>query len=329
MTQPLPHFTRRTLLKASAVLLPTVAGAQQQAWPAKPLTIIVPYSAGGSLDLTTRLVAQRLSERLQQNVLVENATGAGGSVGIQKAIKSAPDGYTLLMAGDAPLNPAPAAGQSAYRHDMQTELVPLGLVNTAPMVLVAHPSFGANNFSEFLALARANPGKFNYATSGIGTILHLTMELVKAQGKIFAVHIPYRGGALIVNDVVGKQIDMALLINASALPAIKSGALKALAVTSERRLPWLPNVPAIAESAGFKGLDIASWAGLYAPVGTPAPVVSRLSQELNAVLKMEPVRTRLSEFGAVPGGGSPQDFNQFIAQDRAKFAKTVRSVALS
>lgn len=329
MTQPRPLVSRRTLLKASAALLPAVAGAQQQAWPAKPLTIIVPYSAGGSLDLTTRLVAQRLSERLQQNVLVENATGAGGSVGIQKAMKSAPDGYTLLMAGDAPLNPAPAAGQSAYRHDMQTELVPLGLVNTAPMVLVAHPSFGANNFSEFLALARANPGKFNYATSGIGTILHLTMELVKAQGKIFAVHIPYRGGALIVNDVIGKQIDMALLINASALPAIKSGALKALAVTSERRLPWLPNVPAISESAGFKGLDIASWAGLYAPVGTPAPVVSRLSQELNAVLKMEPVRTRLSEFGAVPGGGTPQDFNQFIAQDRAKFAKTVRSVALS
>jgi tripartite-type tricarboxylate transporter receptor subunit TctC len=328
MTVSRPQLTRRTLLKASAALLPGVANAQQ-AWPAKPLTIIVPYSAGGSLDLTTRLVAQRLSERLQQNVLVENATGAGGSVGILKAMKSAADGYTLLMAGDAPLNPAPAAGQSRYRHDMQTELVPLGLVNTAPMVLVAHPSFAANNFNEFLALARANPGKFNYATSGIGTILHLTMELVKAQGKIFAVHIPYRGGALIVNDVIGKQIDMALLINASALPAIKSGALKALAVTSERRLPWLPNVPAISESTGFKGLDIASWAGLYAPVGTPAPVLARLSQELNAVLKMEPVRTRLSEFGAMPGGGSPQDFNQFIAQDRAKFAKTVRSVALS
>jgi tripartite-type tricarboxylate transporter receptor subunit TctC len=212
---------------------------------------------------------------------------------------------------------------------MQTELIPLGLVNTAPMVVVAHPSFPANNFNEFIALARANPGKYNYATSGVGTILHLTMEAVKVQGKFFVVHIPYRGGTLIVNDVAGKQIDMAVLINASALPAIKSGAIKALAVTSERRLPWLPNVPAISETTGFKGFDIASWAGLYAPVGTPTAVTSRLNQELNAVLKMDSVRSRLNEYGAVPGGGSLQDFQQFISQDRARFAKIVRTVPLS
>ncbi len=321
-------LTRRSLLKAGAALVPGVSLAQS-AWPSKPITIIVPYSAGGSLDLTTRLVAQRLSEKLQQNVLVENVTGAGGSVGIQKAIKSTPDGYTLLMAGDAPLNPAPGVGQSYYRHDMQTELIPLGLVNTAPMVVVAHPSFPANNFNEFIALARANPGKYNYATSGVGTILHLTMEAVKVQGKFFVVHIPYRGGTLIVNDVAGKQIDMAVLINASALPAIKSGAIKALAVTSERRLPWLPNVPAISETTGFKGFDIASWAGLYAPVGTPTAVTSRLNQELNAVLKMDSVRSRLNEYGAMPGGGSLQDFQQFISQDRARFAKIVRTVPLS
>lgn len=311
---------------AAAVAWPRIGRAQ--AWPRRSVSILVPYSAGGSLDLTARLVAQALGERLGQNVVVENVTGAGGSVGIQKVIKSAPDGYSLLAAGDAPLNPSPTAGQSAYRHDMRVELAPIGLINTAPMVLVAHPDFAAADFDQLLASARANPGRFNYATSGVGTILHLTMEMIKQQGRLAIVHIPYRGGALIMNDVAGRQIEMAMVINASALPFLRAKTVKALAVTSAKRLPWLPDVPAVAESAGFKGFDVVSWAGLYAPAGTPDEVVLRLNRELDAVLRLPAVRTRLTDLGAVPGGGTPADFARYIADDRARFARVLKTVPL-
>lgn len=300
----------------------------QTAWPNKPIQIVVPFGAGGSLDLTTRLVAQRLSERLGVAVNVENVTGAGGSVGIQKTIRSTADGYTLLMAGDAPLNPTPTPGGSFYRHDMRTELTPISLINTAPMVLIAHPSVKANNFDEFLVLLRANPGRLNYATSGIGTILHLTMEMIKQQAKVFITHIPYRGGAQIVNDVIGNQIETALLINATVLPAIKTGSIKALAVTSQARLPWLPQVPAIAESKGFAGFSVSAWAGLYAPAKTPESIVSRINTEVEAILKTEAVKTRLSEFGAVVQGGTPEVFSRFIEQDRARFASVLKSIPL-
>ena len=322
--------TRRQLLglAAAAGAGVTFPATAQTAWPrSKPISIIVPFGAGGSLDGTTRVVAQQLATRLGQSVTVDNATGAGGTVGIGKGIAAAPDGYTFLMAGDAPLVPG-GPGQSSYRFDVLRELMPVSLVNTAPMVLVAHPSVPANNFDELVAHIRRNPGRLNYASSGVGTLPHLAMEMVKRKAGLHIVHIPYRGGAQIANDVAGKQVELAMLITASALPSLRSGAFKALAVTGSSRLAALPQVPAISESAVFKGYNVVSWAGLYAPANTPADIVQRMSQELGEVLKMDAVRGRLAEQSIFTQGSAPAGFVQFIEQDRAQVKEILQVLSL-
>ena len=302
--------------------------AAQTAWPrAKPISIIVPFGAGGSLDGTTRLVAQALASRLGQSVTVENATGAGGTVGIQKAIAAAPDGYSFLMAGDAPLVPG-GPGQSSYRFDMLRDMIPVSLVNTAPMVLVAHPSLPANNFAELVPYVRRSPGKLNYASSGVGTLPHLAMEIVKRKAGLHIVHIPYRGGAQIANDVAGNQVELAMLITASAIPFLKSGAIKALAVTGANRIAALPQVPAIGEVAAMRGFNVVSWAGLYAPANTPTDVVQRVSQELAELLKTEAVRGRLAEQSIFAQGSTPAGFAQFITQDRAQVQQILQTLSL-
>jgi tripartite-type tricarboxylate transporter receptor subunit TctC len=321
---------RRQLLNlaATSAALSFSPAFAQTAWPRnKAISIIVPFGAGGSLDGTTRIVAQQLATRLGQSVTVENATGAGGTVGIGKAIAAAPDGYTFLMAGDAPLVPG-APGQSTYRFDMLKDLMPVSLVNTAPMLLVAHPSVPANNFDELVAYVRRNPGRLNYASSGVGTLPHLAMEMVKRKTLTHIVHIPYRGGAQIANDVTGKQIELAMLITASAMPSVRSGAFKALAVTGANRLAALPQVPTIGESAAFKGYNMVSWAGLYAPANTPADIVQRMSQEVGEVLKMDAVRGRLAEQSIFTQGSSPAGFAQFIEQDRAQVKDILQVLSL-
>ena len=322
--------SRRQLLSLAAAtgaagLWPAAA---QTAWPrAKPISIIVPFGAGGSLDGTTRLVAQALASRVGQSITVENATGAGGTVGIQKAIAAAPDGYSFLMAGDAPLVPG-GPGQSSYRFDMLRDMIPVSLVNTAPMVLVAHPSVPANNFDELVQYVRRNPGKLNYASSGVGTLPHLAMEMVKRKAGLHIVHIPYRGGAQIANDVAGKQVELAMLITASAMPSLKSGAFKALAVTGASRIAALPQVPTIGELSAMKGYNVVSWAGLYAPAQTPTDVVQRVSQELVELLKTEGVRGRLAEQSIFAQGSTPAGFAQFITQDRAQVQQILQTLSL-
>ena len=316
------------LLIAALVGSAAFAAAAQPAWPTRPVTLIVPYSAGGSLDATTRLVAQKLSERIGQQVLVENVTGAGGALGFAKVIRSAPDGYTFLMAGDAPLNPNAPPGGPYYKVDVLKELQPVVLVNTAPMVLVAQPALPANNLAELVALAKKQPGKLSYATSGVGTLPHLATEMIKQVAQIHMVHIPYRGGSQIANDVAGNQVELAMLIAASAAPYVQAKTVKALAVTSEKRLALLPDVPAAAETPGFKGFNVVSWAGLYAPAKTPVAVVNRLNHEVDEVLKTAQVRDTLAKAGALPGGGSPAAFVSFIEQDRAKIAKVLQQTSL-
>jgi tripartite-type tricarboxylate transporter receptor subunit TctC len=300
----------------------------QPAWPNKTITIIVPYSAGGSLDTTTRLMAQKLSERIGQSVLVENVTGAGGSIGIMKAIQANADGYTLLMAGDAPLNTSTAQGAPIYKHDMLKELTPIALVNTAPMVLVANPSLKANNMAELIALAKSKPGSLNYASSGVGTVPHLATEMVKQATGIRMVHIPYRGGTQIANDVVGNQIDLAMLINASAAPYIKAKSIKPIAVTSDKRISSLPDVPSVAETKGMEGFNVVSWAGLYAPANLPTAIAVKLSFDIDEILKTEAVKNRFTDFGAVPGGGTSAAFVNFIERDRARFAQILKTVSI-
>lgn len=318
----------RPALALGLALAAAPAVHAQADWPARPITLIVPFSAGGSLDGTTRLLAQKLAERLKQQVVVENATGGGGEVGFVKAIQSRADGYTFLVAGDSPLNPAAPRGGPYYRHDVFKELEPVVLVNTAPMVLVAHPSVPANDLGELVALARKQPGKLSYATSGIGTLPHLATEMLKQQAQFHMVHIPYRGAAQIASDVAGRQVDLAMLIAASAAPFLQSKALKAIAVTGGRRLALLPNVPAAAETAGFKGFEVVSWAGIYAPANTPGALVTRMAQEVDAVLKAADVRDRLAQQGALAAGGTPAAFADFIRQDRARITKVLQGVSL-
>ena len=301
----------------------------QPVWPAaKPITLIVPFTAGGSVDTVARLLGDELGKRLKQSVVVDNVTGAGGTVGVAKAANAAPDGYTLVMGADSPIAIAPYANPKAVRYDVARDLAPVGLVNTAPMVLVARPDLPVKNLTELVALAKKEPGKLNYATSGIGTVLHLAMEIIKQQGHFFATHVPYRGGAQIATDVIGGQVDLAMLISVSAAPQINAGKLKAIAVTGAKRLSILPNVPTVAETPGFKGYDVVAWTGLFAPARTPPAVVEQLNQALNAVLSSPEVRAKLQEQGAVPGSGSVQDFSAFVQREQKRYAQAVQAAGI-
>ncbi len=322
------HALQHIAAAGAAVQMPALLHAQTVTWPrSKAINIIVPFGAGGSLDGTTRLVAQHLGTRVHQSVVIDNATGAGGGIGIGKAIAAPKDGYTLLMAGDAPLVPG-GPGETTYRFDMLRELTPVVLVNTAPMVIVVSPGTPADTFAAWVALVRSQPGRINYASSGVGTLPHLAMEMIKQRARLHAVHIPYRGGAQIANDVGGGQIDAAMLISASALPAIRARLLKPLAVTGDKRLPSLPDVPTVAELPALAGYNVVSWAGLYAPAGTPGDVVQRLNTEVNEVLRLDAVRGRLAEQSVFVQGGTPADFAAFVERDRAQFLAVLKTLSL-
>jgi tripartite-type tricarboxylate transporter receptor subunit TctC len=317
-----------SLAAVAAMAVAAAAGTAhaQTAWPAaKPITLIVPFSAGGSVDVTARLVAQKLGERLKQSVVIENVAGAGGTIGVAKAVQAAPDGYTLVMGADSPVAIARLINPAAVKYDALKDLAPVGLVNTAPMVLVARPGLPANDLAEVLKLARAQPGKLSYATSGVGTVLQLAMETVKDQAKVYITHVPYRGGAQIATDVIGNQVDLAMLISISATPHILNKKMKGIAVTSDKRLPTLPGVPTLAESPGFKGFDFVAWTGLFAPAQTPAAVIERLNRELNEVLKSDDVRAKMLEQGALGGSGSAAELGRFVQREQARYARIVQA----
>ena len=322
-------ITRRTTIHLATILLALGASLQahaQAAWPgAKPITLIVPFGAGGNVDVTARLIGQKLSERLKQSVVIENAVGAGGTIGMEKAVRAAPDGYTLALGADSPVVIARLVNPAAVRYDGAKDLAAIGLVTTAPMVIVARPDLPANTLAEVLQLARQKPGQLSYATSGVGSILQLAMETIKEQSKVFMVHVPYRGGAQIVTDVIGKQVDLAVVISVTATPQIQGKKLKAIAVTDDKRLPTLPDVPSVAETPGFKGFDMVSWTGLFAPAQTPPAIVERLNRELMEVLKADDVRAKLAEGGASPGTGSAADFSRFVQKEQARYAAIVKA----
>ena len=323
------EHTRSGLVLAATLLLAFSAHAQAPAWPAaKPVTLIVPFTAGGSVDFIARQVATRLGERIHQTVVVENVAGAGGAIGLAKAVNAAPDGYTLVAGPDSAIAIGKLVNPAAYRFDPLKDLVPVGMLNTAPMVLVARTDLPVKDFADFVRLAKASPGKYTYATSGVGTVLHLAMEQLKQRTGIFVTHVPYRGGAQIANDVMGKQVDLAMLVSASSIPHVRSGGLKALGVTGKQRIASIPDVPTFDEMPGLKGYDVLSWTGIFAPKGTPAAIVDRLNEALNEVLKDSEVRARLAEQGAVPGSGSPASLGAFAEAEYARNQKLVPTLSL-
>jgi tripartite-type tricarboxylate transporter receptor subunit TctC len=318
--------TPRRLLLAAALCAALPTAALAQAWPtAKPITLIVPYTAGGSVDVNARLVAQRLGERLKQSVVIDNVSGAGGAIGVAKAVNAAPDGYTLVVGPDSAIAIGKLVNPTAFRFDPLKDLAPVGLLNTAPMVLVARPGLEAQTFADFVKLAKAKPGQYNYATSGVGTVLQLAMELLKERSGIFVTHVPYRGGAQIATDVIGNQVDLAMLVSTSAIPHVNGKRLKALGITGNKRLAALPGVPTFDEMPGLKGYDMVSWTGIFAPAKTPPAVVAHINQELNAVLQEEGVRSKLMEQGALPGSGTPESFGKFVQAEYARNQKIVQT----
>lgn len=323
---------RRSLLSAAAVAAVFVGAAPAAlaagGWPAaKPITLIVPFSAGGNVDFQARLIGQKLGERLGQSVIVDNVAGAGGVLGVTKAINAKPDGYTIVMGFDGPVSVAQLVNK-AVKYDAERDLAPIGQVSVAPVVLMARPGLPAKNMQELIAMAKAQPGKITYGTSGVGTVLHLAMEMVQERAGVQMVHVPYRGGAQITNDVMGGQVDTGYLVTTSATPLVNQGKLNALGVTSAKRIDSIPNVPAFAETPALKGMEINTWTGLFAPKGTPAAIVTRLAAELDAVLKLPDVQQRLKDGGATPGTGTPATFTAFLKKEKAVYSAIVTSAKI-
>jgi tripartite-type tricarboxylate transporter receptor subunit TctC len=315
--------TRRALISALAAvaLLPSAAGAQP--FPNRPLKLIVPFAAGGAADLFGRSLASGLSAELGQQVVVETRGGAGGLTGVDALAKSAPDGYTLCLAGAAALSAIPFM-LSKMPFDWQKDLALLTLVVRVPEVLTVQPALGVNTFAEFVAYARANPGKINFGSAGAGSITHLAGELVKSEVKLDLVHVPYRGVGPAIGDMVGGHIQMIVGDVPFMLPHIRSGAIKALAVTSAARSSALPEVPSTAE-LGYPAINSDNWYGLVAPAGTPAEILDKLRRATVSVLTSAELKKQFDSQNAAPSPTTPAEFAAFVQAEQAKWGPVVRA----
>ncbi|MEO8741181.1 MAG: tripartite tricarboxylate transporter substrate binding protein [Casimicrobiaceae bacterium] len=307
----------------TALLACFAAGAFAQAYPTHSIRLVVPFPAGGTTDILARAVAQKLSESLGQTVIVDNRPGAGGNIGSDIVAKSAPDGYTLLMGtvGTHAINPGL---YTKMPYDHVKDFAPVVLVAGVPNVLVANPAFPVNSVAELIALAKSKPGTINFASSGNGTSIHLSGELFKTMAGVDMTHVPYKGSSPALADLMGGQVQIMFDNLPSALPQIKGGKLRAIAVTSLKRAPALPDVPTISES-GLPGFEASSWFGVLAPAGTPAPIVAKINADVNKWLQSPEARDQLLAQGANAAGGTPEQFAQHIRAETEKWAKVVKA----
>jgi tripartite-type tricarboxylate transporter receptor subunit TctC len=317
-----PPFTM-TRLFASLFLALACAAAPAQDYPARPVRLVVPFPPSGGNDVFARIVAQKLSEAWKQPVLVENRPGAGGSVGTEFVAKSAPDGYTLLLGhtGTLAINPALYA---RIGYDTLRDFAPISPLASAPLVLVVHPNSSIHSVGDLLAQARSKPGEVNYASSGSGTGSHLSGELLQSLGGVKLTHVPYKGTAQAMTDVLGGQVPMMFSVISPALPQIRAGKLRAVAVTSERRMPQLPDVPTVAES-GLPGYESTLAYGILAPRGTPAPVLAEIHAQIARVTATREFRERVDFEGAVVLGGASADFAALIREQAEKWGKVIKA----
>ena len=298
------------------------AQAPVPAWPTKAITLVVPYAAGGFGDIRARKIGERLSKSLGVPVVVENRAGAGGVVGTHHLVKAAPDGYTIGMGNLAPL----AVNVSLMKklpYDPAKDVEPIILLERAPLILSVAPGQGVANLKDLVEKAKASPGKFSYGSSGIGGAHHLSGAMFAHQAAIDIVHVPYKGGAAAATDLLAGHIAMMFEMGYAALPAIKAGKVKPLAVSSRKRLAALPDVPTLDES-GFPGFESYNWQGIIAPKGTPPAVIARLSRELNAILQQPEMKEALADSVSEPVGGTPAEFAAFIRSETAKWAAVVK-----
>ena len=301
------------------------ATVNAQLWPAKALRIVVPFPAGGGVDATARIVGQKLSQQLSQTVTIDNRAGAAGTIGADHVVKSAPDGYTLLVAGPGAISVATLVF-SRLPYVPARDLAPVSMLVTMPYILVTHPSIPAKNARELIALARANPGKLNMASGGAGTGQHLAGELFKLLSKINMLHIPYKGTAPAIADIMGGHADLTFS-DPSVLPQLASGKLKAIGVSGQARYEPLPAVPVIADS-GLPGYDAINWYPLMAPAATPREVIARLNGEVLKALGDSGVRERLIGQGLIPAGGSPEQLARFIQEDTRRWQPVIAATGV-
>ena len=305
-----------------AVALSTVTVAQQP-YPSKPIRLIVPFPPGGSIDPVARMIGPKLTETWGQPVLVDNRPGANGAIGTELLAKAAPDGYTLVLLGGG-THVINALMVRNLPYDSVKDFAPVATVQRSDYVLVVHPSMPVNNLKQFIALAQARPGQISYASAGHGNMNHLAAELFNMLTGVKTIHVPYKGGGQALIDVMGGQVQLHFAVVVSALPHIKSGRLKPLAIGGDTRFPALPQVPTFAE-AGLPGFRLQPWQGIFAPARTPKPIIDRLSAEVSRIVMLPDITERITGWGSQPLISTPEQFAAMIAADFTKFAEVIKA----
>ncbi|MHB8269283.1 Bug family tripartite tricarboxylate transporter substrate binding protein [Bradyrhizobium sp.] len=322
-------LTRRRFvgLAAAAIAAPPILPSRASAadWPAKPVRVVVPFTPGGSTDITARLVSNRLQELWGQSVVVENKPGAGGNIAADMVAHSDPDGYTIFISG-----PGMATNQFLYpslSYDSVADFAPVTMLITQPNLMCVPNSLAVKSVKEFIAYCNDNKGKVTYASSGNGTTLHLSGELFKRLANVEMTHIPYRGGAPAINDLIPGRVDVIFDNMPSILSHVKAGTLRGLAVTTKQRVAATPEIPTIAES-GVPGFDVFSWFGFFVPVRTPPDVIAKINADTNAALVYAPVKSRFEELGANPKGSTPAELAAFLQSEIAKWGPVIREAKI-
>jgi tripartite-type tricarboxylate transporter receptor subunit TctC len=297
-----------------------------ESYPSRPVTLIVPYAAGGGVDAVARVIAETLSERLGQRFVIENVTGAGGVIGTQRAARAQPDGYTLLFAVENTMAVAKLVQPTVVQYDSQKDFQPISLIGTAPLVLAGKKDLPANNIAELMTLLKANPGKYSFASSGVGTSLHVLGEMINVEGKVKMVHVPYRAAPQIVTDLISNQIDLAILPLNLALPSYRNGSVKIFGTSERTRSPLAPDLPSLAEHPDLKGVNMTVWYGLFAPANIDSAIVARISEILAAVLRDASMRAKLADVHMINAVGStPAELVAFLGQEIETYSAIVKA----
>jgi tripartite-type tricarboxylate transporter receptor subunit TctC len=322
MKKTFQRIAGMVLLAGLTAATGAASAADTNAWPTRPVTIVVPYAPGGFADTRVRVIARKLEQKLGQPVVVENKAGAGGVVGTTFIARAKPDGYTLGTGNLAPLSVNPTLMQD-IPYDAAKDLAPVILIENSPLVLSVGPTVKVNDVQQLIALAKKEPGKLTFGSSGVGGAHHLSGEMFREAAHIDITHVPYKGGSLAATDLMGGHITMMFEMGYSALPAIQGKKIHPLAVTSAKRLEVLPDVPTMAE-AGLPGFESYNWQGIIAPAGTPEAIITRLNRDLNEVLRDPDIVKAINDTGSQVGGGTPEEFGAFISSETAKWAKVIK-----